>query len=233
MNSKRELFGITIEASYYQSVNGIFIVAMAPISRDTQPRSSSRSGGQVKQGEVDAKKRTINLQALKEEQKRAEMARLQAIKEKVEEVLASNPKLAAMKSQIRLDMTADGLRIQIVDELNRAMFDSGSAVVQPHMRELLREIGSVLAEVPNRLTLEGHTDALGSDEYNLLLSQRRAAAVATCGSRALVSASLGAGTPALSAVRPADRSRAAFSMAVACPATPAVRSARSAWRTAS
>jgi chemotaxis protein MotB len=119
----------------------------------------SRSGGQVKQGEIDAKKRTINLQALKEEQKRSEMARLRAIKEKVEEVLASNPKLAALKSQIRLDMTADGLRIQIVDEMNRAMFDSGSAVVQPHMRELLREIGSVLAEVPNRLTLEGHTDA--------------------------------------------------------------------------
>jgi len=119
----------------------------------------SRSSGQVKQGEIEAKKRTINLQALKAEHKRAELARLQAIKEKVEEVLASNPKLAAMRSQIRLDMTADGLRIQIVDELNRAMFDSGSAVVQPHMRELLREIGTVLAEVPNRLTLEGHTDA--------------------------------------------------------------------------
>ncbi len=119
----------------------------------------SRSGGQVKQGEVEAKRRTINLQALKAEQKRAELAKLQAIKEKVEEVLASNPKLAAMRSQIRLDMTEDGLRIQIVDELNRAMFDSGSAVVQPHMRELLREIGAVLAEVPNRLTLEGHTDA--------------------------------------------------------------------------
>ena len=119
----------------------------------------SRSGGQVKQGEVEAKKRTLNLQALKADQKRAELAKLQAIKEKVEEVLASNPKLAAMKSQIRLDMTADGLRIQIVDELNRAMFDSGSAVVQPYMRDLLREIGAVLAEVPNRLTLEGHTDA--------------------------------------------------------------------------
>jgi chemotaxis protein MotB len=39
------------------------------------------------------------------------------------------------------------------------MFDSGSAVVKPYMRELLRAIGSVLAEVPNRLTLEGHTDA--------------------------------------------------------------------------
>ncbi len=33
-----------------------------------------------------------------------------------------------MKSQIRLDMVRDGLRIQIVDELNRPMFDSGSAI---------------------------------------------------------------------------------------------------------
>ena len=64
-----------------------------------------------------------------------------------------------MKSQIRLDMTRDGLRIQIVDEQNRPMFDSGSAVVKPYMRELLREIGHVLSDVPNRITLEGHTDA--------------------------------------------------------------------------
>jgi len=56
-------------------------------------------------------------------------------------------------------MTPDGLRIQIVDEQNRPMFDSGSAVVKPYMRELLREIGAVLADVPNHLTLEGHTDA--------------------------------------------------------------------------
>jgi chemotaxis protein MotB len=64
-----------------------------------------------------------------------------------------------MKSQIRLDMTRDGLRIQIVDEQSRPMFDSGSAVVKPYMRELLREIGHVLSDVPNRITLEGHTDA--------------------------------------------------------------------------
>jgi chemotaxis protein MotB len=74
-------------------------------------------------------------------------------------VLAASPKLAAMSGQIRLDMTEDGLRIQIVDDRNRPMFDSGSAVVKPYMRELLAELGKTLAEVPNRLTLEGHTDA--------------------------------------------------------------------------
>ena len=87
------------------------------------------------------------------------MARLEALKKKVEDALSASPKLAAMKSQIRLDMTRDGLRIQIVDEQNRPMFDSGSAVVKPYMRELLREIGHVLSDVANRITLEGHTDA--------------------------------------------------------------------------
>jgi chemotaxis protein MotB len=47
-----------------------------------------------------------------------------------------------LQSQIRLDMTRDGLRIQIVDDQNRPMFDSGSAVVKPYMRDLLRAIGS-------------------------------------------------------------------------------------------
>ncbi|MEO8279928.1 MAG: flagellar motor protein MotB [Ideonella sp.] len=119
----------------------------------------SRQNGQVKRGEVEAPRATFNLRALKEEQRQAERERLEELKEKVGDVLASNPKLAGMKSQIRLDLTKDGLRIQIVDEQNRAMFDSGSAVVKTYMRDLLQEIGGVLAEVPNRLTLEGHTDA--------------------------------------------------------------------------
>jgi chemotaxis protein MotB len=119
----------------------------------------TRTDGQVKRGETEAERRTINLKALKAEQRRAEAARLDELKKKVEDVLASNPKLAAMSSQIRLDMTPDGLRIQIVDDQNRPMFDSGSAVVKPYMRDLLRQIAEVLTEVPNRLTMEGHTDA--------------------------------------------------------------------------
>ncbi|MFO1270977.1 MAG: flagellar motor protein MotB [Rubrivivax sp.] len=120
----------------------------------------TRQTGQVKNGEIESQRKTINLRALKAEQLRAESARLEDLKRKIEEKIEGNAKLAAFKSQLRLDMTRDGLRIQIVDEQNRAMFASGSAVVQPYMRELLQEIGSVLGEVPNRLTLEGHTDAL-------------------------------------------------------------------------
>ncbi len=119
----------------------------------------TRSGGQVKRGDVEAPRNTINLQALRHEQRAAEAAKLQEISEQVETELKNSAKLAQYASQIKMDMTRDGLRIQIVDELARPMFDSGSAVVKPYMRELLRAIGSVLVEVPNRLTLEGHTDA--------------------------------------------------------------------------
>jgi chemotaxis protein MotB len=119
----------------------------------------SRSGGQVKRGDIQSPRSTINLQALKEDQKRTETGKLEALREKVKAALAANPKSEALLSQIRLDMTRDGLRIQIVDENNRPMFDSGSAIVKPYMRDLLRDIGIVLSEVPNRLTLEGHTDA--------------------------------------------------------------------------
>jgi chemotaxis protein MotB len=121
--------------------------------------SITMSSGQVKRGDVERTRDTIALRKLKAEQQRAEVARLEDLKEKIEKKLAADKTLDALRSQIRLEMTRDGLRIQIVDGENRPMFASGSAVVQPYMRDLLRAIGGVLQEVPNKLTLEGHTDA--------------------------------------------------------------------------
>jgi chemotaxis protein MotB len=120
----------------------------------------SRTAGQVKRGDIEAERKTYQLQALKANQAQAEKQRLEGLRERVQEVVSASPQLAAFKSQIRLDMTRDGLRIQIVDEQNRPMFDSGLDQVKPYMRDILRAIGSVLTEVPNKLTLEGHTDAL-------------------------------------------------------------------------
>jgi chemotaxis protein MotB len=110
-------------------------------------------------GDVHAQRKTVNLQALKENQRRAEAARMEELKQRIETTLTNNPRLAPYASQIRLDITADGLRILIVDEQNRPMFDSGSALVKDHMREILREVGKSLAGVDNKVTLAGHTDA--------------------------------------------------------------------------
>ena len=119
----------------------------------------TQTTGQIKRGEIEAPRDTINVHKLKAEQARAEVVRLQDLQRKVESMIEGHSRLAGLRSQILLDMTQDGLRIQIVDQDRRPMFPSGSAVVEPAMRELLREIGALLTEVPNRLTLEGHTDA--------------------------------------------------------------------------
>src|SRR4051794_378758 len=97
--------------------------------------------GQVKQGDVESQRNTINLHKLKAEQQRAEIARLEELKQEIRQKLSESERLRELSSQIRLDMTRDGLRIQIVDAQGRPMFDSGSAVVKPYMRDLLRAIG--------------------------------------------------------------------------------------------
>jgi chemotaxis protein MotB len=122
----------------------------------------SQETGQVKNGEREDEKRKQHQDAMKqikEQQAAAESERLEALKQKVEEVIANDGRLAQYKSQIQLDMTAEGLRIQIADNQNRPMFDSGDALVKGYMRDLLQAIGAVLREVPNKLTIEGHTDA--------------------------------------------------------------------------
>ena len=118
----------------------------------------TRQEGQVKRGDVQQES-TYNLAALREELRRADAQRLEQLQTKVLSQIRDNPKLENLADQIKLDMTPDGLRIQIIDAQNRPMFAMGSAQVQPYMRDLLREIGSVLGDVPNRLTLEGHTDS--------------------------------------------------------------------------
>ena len=83
---------------------------------------------------------------------------LAALSAKIAGVISTNPKLAEFSSQIRLEITPDGLQIQIVDDQKRPMFDSGSASVKPYMREILKEIGIALLDVENKISLDGHTD---------------------------------------------------------------------------
>jgi chemotaxis protein MotB len=122
-------------------------------------RDLTRSEGQVKAGEVTAEKKTIDIKAAAEEAKRVEMAKLKELKATLEKAIENNEKLKKFKSQILLDITSEGLRIQIVDDKNRPMFQSGSAQLEPYTQEILREIGQTLNDVPNKVSISGHTDA--------------------------------------------------------------------------
>ncbi len=123
----------------------------------------TRKDGQVKRGETIAPKKTYNIKAsqsdLEKALEKAEAGQLKALKVKIEAMIESNPTLNKFKNQLLLDITSEGLRIQIIDEQNRPMFASAKAELQPYTKEILREIGFALNDVPNRISLSGHTDA--------------------------------------------------------------------------
>jgi chemotaxis protein MotB len=113
----------------------------------------------VKMGDKPPEKRTINLQAAQALVEQQERTRLGELKRRLEAAIDANPTLRNFKRQLRIDLVPDGLRIQIVDEQNRPMFDTGSAVLRDYTRDILREVAQALNDVPNRISLSGHTDA--------------------------------------------------------------------------
>lgn len=119
----------------------------------------TRQSGQVKRGDVEAKKSTSFSKEAQLEFRRKERERLELLKSDIEKMIEQTPMLAQFKKQLLLDITSEGLRIQIVDEQNRPMFDSSSADLKPYTRDLLHKIGRMLNDVPNRVSLAGHTDA--------------------------------------------------------------------------
>ena len=119
----------------------------------------TQTAGQSKRGDgADRQAKKMSGEQLKAEVAKRDAKKLAALSAKIAGVISNNPKLAEFSSQIRLEITPDGLQIQIVDDQKRPMFDSGSAVVKPYMQEILREIGLALLDVDNKISLDGHTD---------------------------------------------------------------------------
>ena len=123
----------------------------------------TQSEGQVKKGEMISEIKVINSKAATEEllriEKLKEIEKLKDLKKIIEKAISDNAKLRQFQNQILLDITTEGLRIQIVDEKNRPMFRIGRAELEPYTKEILREIGKTLNHMPNKVSLSGHTDA--------------------------------------------------------------------------
>ena len=116
--------------------------------------SPIKGGGQDLTRQDGQRKKTEEMDERQKE--KVLLAKLQA---RIKEAIEKNKILNQYKNQLLLEMTPEGLRIQIIDEKNRPMFDSGSSRLLPHTKDLLQELGRQLNEVQNRLSISGHTDA--------------------------------------------------------------------------
>ncbi|NVO06600.1 MAG: flagellar motor protein MotB [Rhodoferax sp.] len=119
----------------------------------------TQTAGQTSKSDGDEKKaKRVATEQFRQSEAKADSRRLSALSAKIAAAISNNKKLSEFASQIKLQITPDGLQIQIVDDQKRPMFDSGSAVVKPYMHDILREIGVTLLDVENKISLDGHTD---------------------------------------------------------------------------
>lgn len=88
-----------------------------------------------------------------------EVKQFEELKLILEETIDSNPVLKEFEDQILIDITDEGLRVQIIDQDKRPMFASGSATLKPYSQEVLHEIAKVIDELNNPISISGHTDA--------------------------------------------------------------------------
>ncbi|MEI2637072.1 MAG: flagellar motor protein MotB [Methylotenera sp.] len=144
-----------------KNTGGPAVGASDSIMKDTGGKDITKKQGQVKPDDGSkGKEKSVNVEDAKQALEKAEAAKLEELKSKIEKAIEDSPALSKFKNQLLLDITSEGLRVQIVDEQNRAMFASSKADMQPYAQQILHEIGKMLNGVPNKISLSGHTDAV-------------------------------------------------------------------------
>ncbi|MFW5824499.1 MAG: flagellar motor protein MotB [Marinobacter sp.] len=88
-----------------------------------------------------------------------EQRQMEELFQDLKEQIRSSETLREFRDQLLIDITDEGLRIQIVDRSQRPMFDSGSAELKDYSQDILFELAKPLGSVANKLSITGHTDA--------------------------------------------------------------------------
>jgi chemotaxis protein MotB len=144
-----------------KNTGGPAVGASDSIMKNTGGKDVTKKQGQVKPDDGSkGKDKSVDIKEAKEALEKAEAAKLEELKEKMEKAIEDSPALSKFKNQLLMDITSEGLRIQVVDEQNRPMFESAKAQMQPYAKQILQEIGKVLNGVDNKVSLSGHTDAV-------------------------------------------------------------------------
>jgi chemotaxis protein MotB len=115
----------------------------SPDAPDTPDTGSTKPGGQGSQTQTDQK----------------DDAALQSAAASLKQALQDMPELAELSKQIMVDQTPEGLRIQLIDQEGRSMFKENSAQPNDRAKILLRAVSKVVTQLPNRISITGHTSA--------------------------------------------------------------------------
>jgi chemotaxis protein MotB len=140
-----------------QGVKGEGTVKVLEQQAPDPPRNVVDQGASSKQAASTIENATE--QALRDALKKREEQSFQSAAESLRQAMQNMPELAELSKQILVDQTPEGLRIQLIDQEGRSMFEQGSAKPNDRARVMLRAVARVVNQLPNRLTISGHTSA--------------------------------------------------------------------------
>jgi chemotaxis protein MotB len=145
--------------------------------KGTRQASGPGGGAEFQQDGGQSSDRPLTAAELAREKSRVEKASFEQAAEQIKEAVRSDPALADLAKQLAIDMTPDGLRIQILDEIKLPMFPSGSSAPNERARLLMQKVVPVLMKLSQPISIAGHTDSApfpGPGRTNWELSAERA-----------------------------------------------------------
>lgn len=128
------------------------------VIQDLAPDSKNPNDGKNKDASK-ANAENASTEALRKELEKREEAAFASAAQSLRQSLQDMPELAELSKNIIIDQTPEGLRIQLVDQEGRSMFDQGSTKPNPRAALLLRAVAKVINQLPNRVSIYGHTSA--------------------------------------------------------------------------
>ena len=148
------------------------------IVQDASPDSRHPNDGKSKDGAKSSASDSASSEAAREQQQKSEAAAFASAAQSLRQALQDMPELAELSKNIIIDQTPEGLRIQLVDQEGRSMFNQGTATPNDRAKLLLRAIAKIINQLPNRISIYGHTSANagqgGKAEGDWTLSAARA-----------------------------------------------------------
>jgi chemotaxis protein MotB len=122
--------------------------------------SAADARGPERGGAVISDKKTDEEQAAARAAAQAEEERFADAERELKEAIQQAPELQGLEENLMIDRTPEGLRVQIVDQEGKPMFALGSAKPLERTTLLLAKVAQVIQNLPNRISVTGHTDAL-------------------------------------------------------------------------
>jgi chemotaxis protein MotB len=121
----------------------------------------SRSEGEVQMAPqtVIETERKASEKDILELMKQEEKKQMETLKQKIEDMIQEDPLLNPFREQLKIDITQEGLRVQIIDKEGRPMFDLASPRMENYAAEIIHKLAPLMNEMPNKISISGHTDA--------------------------------------------------------------------------